>query len=56
MMKQISRLPPIDETRAALIKGHGARITPLEPIGAQVSGLDLTAREAPPPEVVTALE
>jgi len=30
MMKQISRLPPIDETRAALIKGHGARITPLE--------------------------
>ncbi len=56
MMKQISRLPPIDETRAALIKGHGARITPLEPIGAQVSGLDLTARDAPPPEVVTALE
>lgn len=56
MVTQISRLPPIDPKRAATIEEFGGRITPLDPIGAQVSGIDLTSADVIPPQVVAALE
>jgi taurine dioxygenase len=49
-------LPPIDRAHAALIQDHGAEIAALDPIGAQVSGIDLSSKDAPPPEVVDVLE
>lgn len=51
-----SQLPPLDPARVARIAQIGGRITALEPIGARVEGIDLSAREAPPPEVLHALE
>jgi len=51
-----TRLPPIDPDRAAIIARAGGTIDALDPIGAAVSGIDLTAPEAIPPEVVEALE
>lgn len=56
MSNPASKLSPIDPTRAAVIESFGATITPLDPIGAQVEGLDLTSGVTPPPEVISALE
>jgi taurine dioxygenase len=56
MTTAATTLPPIDPARAAVIEAHGARITALDPIGAEVSGIDLSAEDAPPGEVVDALE
>ena len=56
MVSRVSKLPEIDSARAAIVKSFGGEIIPLEPIGAQVSGIDLTSHKAPPPEVVVALE
>jgi len=49
-------LPPIDPERAAIIEDFGGKLTALDPIGAQVSGIDLSSKNAPPPEVVDALD
>src|SRR6056297_2668264 len=51
-----SRLPPIDPSHAALIARIGGKITALEPIGAQVSGIDLKSTDAIPVEIVAMLE
>ncbi len=51
-----STLPPLDPSRVATVEKIGAKITPLDPVGAQVEGIDLTSREGPPTEVVEALE
>lgn len=51
-----SALKPLDPSRVATVEQFGARISPLEPIGAQVEGIDLTADEGPPTEVLAALE
>ena len=56
MVTPTSKLPPIDPKRAAIITDHGAQITPLDPIGAEVTGLDLASADAIPSEVVAALE
>ncbi len=56
MTTRATKLPEIDPARAAIIQKHGGEIIPLDPIGAQVSGIDLTLQQAPPPEVVAALE
>lgn len=56
MHTNVSKLPPLDPSRVATIEEHGGQITPLNPIGASVQGIDLTSGEAPPPEVVQALE
>lgn len=48
-------VPPLAPARVALVERFGARLEPLDPIGAEVRGIDLSA-EAPPPEVVAALE
>ncbi|NKI34153.1 TauD/TfdA family dioxygenase [Wenzhouxiangella sp. XN79A] len=46
---------PIDPERAARVERAGARIEALDPIGAAVRGIDLSA-DSPPVEVVAALE
>ena len=56
MTVQASKIQPINPARAAIIEAFGGNITPLDPIGAQISGIDLKSRESPPTEVVTALE
>ncbi len=56
MQPSPSKLPPLDPSRVATIEKHGGRITPLEPIGARVEGIDLSSENMPPPDVVQALE
>ena len=56
MTTPASKLPPIDPDSTAIIEAFGATIRPLHPIGAEVSGMDLTSDQAPPAEVVTTLE
>ena len=51
-----SLIPSLEPSRVATIEGVGAQIIPLEPIGAQVSGIDLSCPEAPPASVLEALE
>ena len=48
-------VPPLDPERVATVAAAGGRIAPLDPIGAEVHGIDLEA-EPPAPEVVAALE
>ena len=48
-------IPPLDAERVELIEKAGGTILPLEPIGAEVYGIDLT-RERPKEIVVQALE
>lgn len=56
MNTNVSKLPPLDPSRVATIENFGGNITALHPLGARVSGIDLSAEEAPPPEVIEALE
>lgn len=55
MSEQAFQLPPVDPSRAAAIRNFGGEIIPLDPIGAQVSGIDLSSTQ-PPREVLDALE
>ncbi|WP_108445533.1 TauD/TfdA dioxygenase family protein [Halomonas denitrificans] len=56
MTTRPSTIPPLDPARVATLEAFGATITPLEPLGAEVRGIDLAAQEAPPAEVRDALE
>ncbi|APE30373.1 taurine dioxygenase [Halomonas aestuarii] len=56
MTTRQSTLSPLDPQRVATIEAFGGTITPLDPVGAQVQGIDLSAEEAPPAEVLEALE
>ncbi len=47
---------PLDPARVAQVESCGGTITPLEPLGAEVRGIDLTSETLPDPEVVRALE
>jgi len=51
-----TKLPPVDPARAALIEQFGAELTPLDPVGAQVTGIDLSSPDALPREIVDMLE
>lgn len=51
-----SQVPPLDPARVARIARAGASISALEPVGAQVEGIDLSAQGAPPADVLEALE
>ena len=51
-----SKIPPLDPSRVAVVAQAGGTLTPLEPLGAQVEGIDLTSGMAPPPKVIDALE
>lgn len=56
MTTQLSKLPTLDPARVATIEEFGGEISPLDPIGAEVRGIDLASRDAPPPGLVKALE
>ena len=56
MTIELSKSPKIDSSLAAIVEDFGGRIVPLEPIGAEVSGIDLTAADSIPSEVRDALE
>ncbi len=49
-------MPELDPSRVALIESFGGQIEALDPIGAAVSGIDLSADAPPPANVVEALE
>ena len=51
-----SGVPPLDPSRVRAIEQFGARIAPIEPIGAEVHGIDLSSEERPPHEIIEALE
>ena len=56
MKTESTKLPPIDPARAEVIEQSGGAIAALDPIGAQVSGVDLSSGDAPPPGVIDVLE
>jgi len=56
MTDTASPLAGIDAERASVIEDHGATITPLDPLGAEVRGVDLASREPPPEPLRAALE
>jgi taurine dioxygenase len=49
-------IPDIDPENATIIDEFGGKISPLSPIGAKVEGIDLSQKEAPPENVIKALE
>lgn len=55
-MTKSSTIPPLDPARVAAIEAAGGEITPLEPLGAEVRGIDLSAPEPPGEEARAALE
>jgi taurine dioxygenase len=50
------KIPQLDSSRVDTIEKAGGKIIPLDPIGAAVQGIDLSAENPPSPEVVEALE
>jgi taurine dioxygenase len=52
----LSKIAPLGPSRVATIEKFGGKIIPLDPIGAEVRGIDLSSRDALPPDVVEALE
>lgn len=56
MEKAETGVYPLDPARVETIEAFGGKITPLDPIGAQVEGIDLSAQQAPPQAVIDALE
>ena len=55
-MKNWKSIPKVTEAQEALIGLGGARIYPIQPIGAMVLGLDLSAHEPPKQEIISVLE
>ena len=51
-----SKISPLDPSRVETIEEAGGRILPLDPIGAAVSGIDLSSERPPPRHVIDALE
>jgi taurine dioxygenase len=49
-------VPPLNPSNVAIIEKFGACIYPLNPVGFEVHGLDLSSGHQPPPEVINALE
>ncbi|WP_405241557.1 TauD/TfdA dioxygenase family protein [Lentisalinibacter salinarum] len=49
-------IPSLSPSRVETIEKSGGTIRPLDPIGATVSGVDLSADHSPPPDVIEALE
>lgn len=49
-------IPPLDPSRVATIEKFGGRIATLDPLGAQVEGIELASTDALPADVAEALE
>ena len=56
MPDRTSSLPPLDPDHVAMVEACGGKLLPLEPIGAEVHGIDLTSESPPPPDLRRALE
>ena len=56
MPDSTSSLPPLDPDHVAIVEASGGKLLPLEPIGAEVHGIDLTSESPPPPDLRRALE
>jgi taurine dioxygenase len=56
MNANISKQPPVDPSNVAIVEKFGAKITPLDPIGAQIEGIGLSSGDAPEPELRDTLE
>ncbi|WP_349361277.1 TauD/TfdA family dioxygenase [Stappia sp.] len=56
MTTHATTLPPIDPAVSAIVTAAGGEIRALDPIGAEVSGIDLSSPDAPSPEVIAVLE
>jgi len=56
MSRSSSRCPELDPSNLEVIGASGARISPLDPIGAEVRGIDLNSEESPSTELLEALE
>ena len=54
--KEAPNVPLLNPACIDRIARSGGQIVPLDPIGAEVHGIDLSAESPPPPEVVEALE
>ncbi|NBC57130.1 MAG: taurine dioxygenase [Bacteroidetes bacterium] len=52
----MSLIPKINPKNKALIEKSGGKITALSPLGARVEGIDLSAKQPPSDEVISALE
>ncbi|WP_376692479.1 TauD/TfdA dioxygenase family protein [Wenzhouxiangella sp. EGI_FJ10409] len=50
------KVPILDPVRVGIVEQFGGEILPLDPVGAEVRGLDLSSKTPPPPEVLDALE
>ena len=51
MPDSTSSLPPLDPDHVAIVEASGGKLLPLEPIGAEVHGIDLTSESPPPPDL-----
>ena len=49
-------ISPLDPSRVEIIEKAGGSILPIEPIGAEVNGIDLSAESPPASDVIDALE
>ncbi|MEE4241922.1 MAG: hypothetical protein V2I36_10670, partial [Desulfopila sp.] len=56
METNLSKISSLNPSNVATIEKNGSQISPLDPIGARIQGVDLTASHAPSPEVIGALE
>jgi taurine dioxygenase len=56
MKTDLSKIVPPDPSRVVIIEKFGGKITLLDPMGAEVRGIDLSSQTPPPPDVVDALE
>jgi taurine dioxygenase len=56
MIHTLSKLPPIESKDISIIEGFGAKILPIEPLGAEIYGIDLCLKESITTEVIEAIE
>lgn len=53
---QSPKVPSLDPSNVAIIEKFGASLKPIDPVGFEVHGIDLSSAEQPPAEVIKALE
>ncbi|SUZ30856.1 Putative dioxygenase [Roseibaca ekhonensis] len=56
MSTESAKLPPVDPTHAAILERFGAEISALDPIGAQVTGVDFSSADTFPEDLREVLE
>ena len=56
MKNQKPKVLDLDPIHRSTVEAFGANLTPLEPMGALVQGLDLAAKMPPPTPIIETLE